>query len=324
MKFFGVFIFTHLCSTVPGFVADAKSNSRRHRDVTGVTTPAPETTTKKRGFFSGIADFFRPKGNEETTTTSTTSTTTQRSTSTSTIKASVATSTTTERSTSSSTRKTSVTTSSTARPDTNYPATTLPPIPNAWSTKAPTSSPATTHSVTQAPPQRFPISSTPKIQSRPGTPSTSTSTSTTSTSTQQPTRDDFPPLSGNHNHQQRPTSNPNTRPNAWGQPLATPAPQPPNAWGKPPVNPPPSPPNAWGKPPGTASTQSYFIPTKNPNSFPQTTASSVSAGPVTDAELLTLSESLFSKDVNNPFKYVTVNYQGRTYSSANTDEASQP
>ena len=50
---------------------------------------------------------------------------------------------------------------------------------------------------------------------------------------------------------------------------------------------------------------------------------STSTNLATDAELLTLSESLFSKDINNPFKYVTVNYQGRTHGSSTTDEASQ-
>ncbi|CRK90130.1 CLUMA_CG003847, isoform A [Clunio marinus] len=89
----------------------------------------------------------------------------------------------------------------------------------------------------------------------------------------------------------------------------------------------PSIPNAWGKPPGVPGSpsqkpQSFFIVT-TPTQRPIVQTSTVSSGPVTDAELLTLSDSLFSKDISNPFKYVTVNYQGRTYSSATTDEASQ-
>lgn len=127
---------------------------------------------------------------------------------------------------------------------------------------------------------------------------------TFSTTLRTPSRNDnFPPL-----------------PPPSGQPSSSPF-QP-----KPPANFP----NAWNVPPQ--------IPTDKPVSFftqplvyststtkkPQAHVHTPSDGKVTDAELLTLSDSLFSKDINNPFRYVTVNYQERTQSSATGDFASQP
>lgn len=118
------------------------------------------------------------------------------------------------------------------------------------------------------------------------------------------TKDEFPPL---------PTQS-NNRPN-----LPTVAPSAPSAWGKPPgadQGPTPKPQSFF--PQQSTTSKKFLIAT------PPTSSTPVSSGPVTDAELLSLSESLFSKDIHNPFKFVTVNYQGRTQSSANSDEAPQP
>lgn len=77
----------------------------------------------------------------------------------------------------------------------------------------------------------------------------------------------------------------------------------------------------------------------NPNSNRQTNSNnppkSSSIGPTTnkmyenvneaeDNELREFSETLLSKDVNNAAKYVTINYQSKTTSRSQVDEAPQP
>lgn len=133
----------------------------------------------------------------------------------------------------------------------------------------------------------------PTIPPRPSQPST-----TSTASPKKTTKDEFPTL-------------PTVRP----QQSSVTGPQ------SPPVS------NAWGKPISFATTTSTMKPQSIQSSTAKPhpdTSKPIGSGLVTDAELLTLSESLFSKDIHNPFKYVTVNYQGRTQSSASTDEASQP
>ncbi|XP_063695855.1 endoribonuclease CG2145 [Culicoides brevitarsis] len=65
-----------------------------------------------------------------------------------------------------------------------------------------------------------------------------------------------------------------------------------------------------------------FLPgSTTPRSVSRSTTKKPSSGPVTDAELATLSEALFTKDTNNAYRYVTPNYQGRTQSSVGDDAA---
>lgn len=250
------------------------------------TTEAPEATTKKKGFFSGFTGLFKSKDKEAE------STTTQQPTTTKKALASVTTTT---------TKSTNSISTSTVKPaPLNIPLST-PKVPPR--SELPQSNvPVTPSSAPQVPPR----SEYPALPPRP-TPTQQHASSSTTAAPKKTTKDDFPPL---------PTQS-NNRP---------PVQQPTVA---------PSVPNAWGKPPGVVSgptpkpqsffTQSGSTTTKPKFSVPTvSTPIAVESGPVSDAELLTLSESLFSKDVHNPFKYVTVNFQGRTQSSAKTDEAAQP
>lgn len=163
----------------------------------------------------------------------------------------------------------------------------------------------------------------PTPPTRPPSP-TSQQQTTTSSPNKKTTKDDFPSLPTVKQNNQFPTLPPAVPNNAWGKNPSTAttlSPQQPNAWGKPLS--------------GTHSTQNpqRYSPTttttRKPNFQSPSGGVSGSVGGnekslVSDAELLTLSNELFSKDINNPFKYVTVNYQGRTQSSSNLDEASQP
>ena len=123
---------------------------------------------------------------------------------------------------------------------------------------------------------------------------------------QPPSRDEFPPLPSSNNNQPPAAQQPTNAPNAWNVRPQIPTIKPVNTFTQ--IIP-------------TKSSTTTTTTTRRP-ALPQNTPK-ISDGPVTDAELLTLSESLFSKDINNPFRYVTVNYQGRTQSSATNDAASQ-
>jgi hypothetical protein len=168
---------------------------------------------------------------------------------------------------------------------------------------------------------------------------------TPSTPTKSTIKDEFPPLPGVTGRPQQPGISTSTAiPNAWNVKPQIPTDKPipttsstavPNAWNTKPIPTSTSTavPNAWNtKPPSPTDKPATFFPSKAPSVVttstrrPQihTQGSQNSESKVTDAELLTLSDSLFSKDIYNPFKFVTVNYQGRTQSSATTDEASQP
>ncbi|KAL7017013.1 hypothetical protein ACKWTF_010226 [Chironomus riparius] len=256
---------------------------------TTTTTEEPEATTKKKGFFSGISGFFKgnkDKDKDKSTTTSTTTTTT---------------------------KKPAVT--STAAPTTAKIATPPPLITTTTQKPIPTTAKAIV-------PQQ-PV--TPK-QNVPSTPSTTVKTTV---------KDDFPPLPGGR-PQQTPTQPqrfspppiPTKKddfpplPSVTGRPQqpgvpTTSTPAVPNAWNVKPQIPTDKPVSFFSQPPPVITTT-----TRRPQV--QTQGSRDSESKATDAELLTLSDSLFSKDIYNPFKFVIVNYQGRTQSSATTDEASQP
>lgn len=199
------------------------------------------------------------------------------------------TSTTTQRSTSSTTttQRSSSTTSTTQRPTSSTSTTQRSSSTTTNRVNQPTQSTSTTKRP-QQPPSRDEFPALPS----PGRPQN-----------QPPSRDEFPAL---------PSSN-NNQPPAAQQPNA------PNAWNVRPQIPTIKPVNTFTQIIPTTSTTTTTRRPSLPQNIPK-----ISDGPVTDAELLTLSESLFSKDINNPFRYVTVNYQGRTQSSATNDAASQP
>lgn len=263
------------------------------------TTEEPETTTKKKGFFSGFTGLFKSKDKETTTQEPATTKKPIAAVTTSTVKS------------------TTVLTTSTVK----SVLTNAPVIPASTPKVPPRSeSPVSTPKVPPRP-DSFTPSSTQKIAQKPDS-------QTTSTTPKVPPRSEYPALPSQPKLQQ--TSSTTASPKKTSKDDFPPLPTQPNKQ-QPTVA--PSLPNAWGKPPGIASgptpkPQSFFpqapssSTTKKPQVVSQT--STVSGGPVTDAELLTLSESLFSKDIYNAFKFVTVNYQGRTQSSARTDEASQP
>jgi hypothetical protein len=128
---------------------------------------------------------------------------------------------------------------------------------------------------------------------------------TPSAPTKSTIKDEFPPLPSVTGRPQQP-----------GIPTSS-TPAVPNAWNVKPQIPTDKPVSFFSQPPPVITTT-----TRRPQVHAQGSRDSESK--VTDAELLTLSDSLFSKDIYNLFKFVTVNYQGRTQSSASTDEASQP
>jgi hypothetical protein len=256
---------------------------------TTTSTTTPESTTKKKGFFSGLTGIFKSKDKETTTINPTTSTITTKKSK--------------EKQTSTTSTTASTTTTTTSKSNSISQTTQNVPIKTDLTTPK---LPARNES--PIPPTRPP---SPTIQQQ----------TTTSSSSKKTTKDDFPAL---------PTVKPNNQ-------FPTLPPAVPNAWGKIPstttTHSPQQQPNAWGKPlSGTQNPQSFSPTTK----FTTTTRKPILQSPsggvsggiekslVSDAELLTLSDELFSKDINNPFKYVTVNYQGRTQSSSNLDEASQP
>jgi poly(U)-specific endoribonuclease len=88
--------------------------------------------------------------------------------------------------------------------------------------------------------------------------------------------------------------------------------------------------NAWLNTPTTRTTEGprvAFVPTQKPQSRPGSPQPAPVSGPITDSsdnEIMQLSEQLFTKDTNNPYKYVTVDYQSRTWAGGKDDEAPNP
>lgn len=68
-----------------------------------------------------------------------------------------------------------------------------------------------------------------------------------------------------------------------------------------------------------------FVP-RDPNAPTPATLGTFTVSPdvTTNAELETISEALFAKESTSTFALLTVNYQGRTQSSSQTDEAPEP
>ncbi|CAO1355824.1 unnamed protein product [Diamesa tonsa] len=302
---------------------DKETTTVEPTTTTTTTTVAPEVTTKKKGFFSGI---FGGSKDKETTTVPPTTTTTIRTTTTTKAAVPVQVTTTTVRS----------------APQT--PPSVIPTFKPAVVQVTTT----TVRSAPQTPPPAIPTYKPAVVQV-----TTTTARPVTPVTPRKATIDEFPTLPTQAPSGSKSPSNvPVTPPNAWNLPVA-PASTPSSAWPKLPgqaepgsasrpgsptstasstwpklpgqsdsQTPPPS--NAWNNKPAAGGSAPQIPPRFDAPTRAPVAPASVSSGPVTDAELLTLSESLFSKETNNPFKYVTVNYQGRTYSSGTTDEASQP
>lgn len=250
------------------------------------TTEAPEATTKKKGFFSGFTGLFKSKDKGPESTSTVQPSTTKKA---------------LDRVTTTTLKSTISVSTSTVKPvPLNIPLSTpkVPPRPDIPQPNVPVSSPSTPKVPLRVEPPTPPSRQTPPQQQ---------ATSSTTAAPKKTTKDDFPPL---------PTQ-PNNKPSVQ---QSTSGPSVPNAWGKPPgivSGPTPKPQSFFSQSASTTTKPKFSIQTPPTNAV-------VESGPVTDAELLTLSESLFSKDIHNLFKYVTVNFQGRTQSSAKTDEAPQP
>lgn len=262
------------------------------------TTPAP-VTTKKPGFFGGIRNYFR---GDKTTVAPVTVPTTKAS--------------------------APITLPPMQRPSSPVmptPSTPLnqrnQPVPGVPTTSVPTPSVPQRNQPVPAPNFPAPNLPTPPVPQRnqpspgaPPVPPRPTSLPASPSASQVP---QVPP---------RPQSLPPG--NAWNQgpppSLVRPAsPTPPPV---PPRTPPgsdnfPALPNRMG---GTTGPAVQFVPTTKPKSPSTTRAPTVGSGPATDAEITALTEALLTKDVNNPYKYITVNAQGRTDSSLLTDDAPMP
>ncbi|GAB0094937.1 Poly(U)-specific endoribonuclease homolog [Sergentomyia squamirostris] len=90
-----------------------------------------------------------------------------------------------------------------------------------------------------------------------------------------------------------------------------------------------TPPSAWKSPPPPSNPSVQFLPRQTPPPpIPIFTTKVTSTTPVADgsieSEVINLSETLFSKDSNNPSRFVTPNYASRTVSYSTQDDASDP
>lgn len=136
------------------------------------------------------------------------------------------------------------------------------------------------------------------------TPTSTTKTTTTTTSRPRPPQEDFPPLGPPRRQNSVTSSTPSTTTlhSAWATPTTTP-----NGNGQNVIFQPKQPdPSHIVTPPAS--------PTIN---IPQIEIAS-------NSELEILTEELFSKESSSLYDKITINYQGRTQSSASTDEAAIP
>lgn len=132
-----------------------------------------------------------------------------------------------------------------------------------------------------------------------GTPSTSTTTTTTTTARPKLPQEDFPALGPPRRQNSVTPTTPSTTTlhSVWATPT--------------------TPSNGNGQ-------NVHFIP-RQPN--PSNVAPTIHIPQIeiaSNSDLEVLTEELFSKETSNLFEKLTINYQGRTQSSAVTDEAAMP
>ncbi|KAJ6636228.1 Endoribonuclease [Pseudolycoriella hygida] len=170
-------------------------------------------------------------------------------------------------------------------------------------TPLPGSSSSTTTSGRMVP--RNPAGNAPPIMSQTSnivvprvTPSTS-STTTTTTSRPKPPQEDFPPLGPPRRQNSVSSTTPSTTTLH-------------SVWSTPPRN---------GNPPNV-----QFIPQQpSPSNVPQPSTFNIPKIEIaSNSELEVLTEELFNKEASSLFEKIAIDYQGRTQSSALTDEAPRP
>lgn len=103
---------------------------------------------------------------------------------------------------------------------------------------------------------------------------------------------------------------------------------PPSRVGTPIQQPTPTIPSVWGstKSSNGVTPSVQFIPSKPANVVPKTPIPHhlpASGSNSEDTEFTELTELLLTKDINNAYKYIKVNYQGKTQSFSSSDEASE-
>lgn len=203
-----------------------------------------------------------------------------------------------------------------------------------------TSTTSTTSTTTTARPQQLDFDLRGGFDSKkPGSPQTGKEDFPTLPAPRRPpVKEDFPDLPTPKSLSPTPSSP--SSPSAWNQPLPASVGDPTKTPSQTPSN--PSSPSAWNKPLPTpagvpSSTLLPKAPTAGTNgggvSFVPHTGTTTTVRPgfenqgntlATDDEIRSLTETLYTKEVNSQLNYITVNPQGKTRSIDSTDEAPKP